>query len=197
VTLLEQRVDADAAAARAAALARRAREMLLAGAIVAAVGVAAAAVGRGQVAASLLFGAAVGVSLAGLARGDREKLLTRVVAQGDAHRHVEATRFAATLLARRHRFAEALERAAAVGRPGVHDLTHTRPDRAMAVREQLLGLAAAFRDERALIAPASAALCRRMLCEAAVSPLYNPQLPEEDLSRVLQLIASGVRTPRG
>ena len=42
------------------------------------------------------------------------------------------------------------------------------------------------------VAPASAALCRRMLCEAAVSPLYNASLSEEDLARLLRAISAGV-----
>jgi hypothetical protein len=198
VTVLEQRIDADAAAERAAALARRAREMIIAAALVGIVGIAAAVLGRGQVSASLLLGAAVGIAIAALARGDRQKLLTRIVAQGDGERCADAMRLAADLVRgpRRRRLAAGLERAASVARPGVHDYTHVRPDRAFAARAELLALAAAFRDDDATIAPASAALCRRMLCEAASSPLYNPRIPEDELARLLRTIASGIRTRR-
>ena len=199
MSLLEQRIDADAAAERSAVLARRAREMVLAAALVAVAGIAAAVLGRGQLAASLLLGAAVGVAVAAVARGDRQKLLTRLVAQGDGERCAAARRLAADLVAgpRRRRLAAGLERAASVARLGIHEYTHVRPDRAFSARTELLQLAAAFRDDDATIAPVSAALCRRMLCEGAVSPLYNPRIPEDELARLLRAIAAGIKTHRG
>jgi hypothetical protein len=183
-----------AASARLEALRRRIRELAVAIVLLSAAGVASAATAHGQVATSLLFAAAVGVAVVALSRGERVHLLTRLVAQGDAERVPEAALFARELVgpARRARLARGLERAAAAGRPGVHDFTHVWPERAYRTRDELLRLASAFRDRTVAVAPASAALCRRMLCEAAVSPLYNASLSEEELARLLRAISAGV-----
>ena len=190
----EPPLDLGTASARLEALRRRTRDLTAAAAVLVGVGIAAAALGRGQTAASLLLAATFGVAVAALWRGERVHLLTRLVAQGDAERVDEAASFARELVAppRRERLARGLERAAAAGRPGAHDYTHVWPDRAHRTCDELLRLAAAFRDRTVTVAPPSAALCRRMLCEAAVSPLYNPKLPEEELARLLRAIDAGL-----
>jgi hypothetical protein len=179
---------------RLEALHRRARETV-GGAIALAFAAAVATViGHDQLAFSFGFGAAVGLAVAYLARVERSNLLTRLVAQGDAGLFAEAEAYARRLAAApmRLRLARGLERAAAAGRPGLHEYTWVRPERVFDVREELLRLAAAFRDLAVGVTPMSAALCRRMLCEAAVSPLYNPQIPETELARLLRVIAGGI-----
>jgi len=144
--------------------------------------------------APFAFGAALGFAIAYLAGAERSHLLTRLVAQGDAGLLAEAEAFARKLSApgMRLRLARGLERAATAGQPGLHEYTWVRPERVFDIRKELLRLAAGFRDLAIPVSPASAALCRRMLCEAAVSPLYNPKIPEAELARLLRVIAAGV-----
>ena len=187
-------VDLGHARARLETLARRARDLLGGSAVFSAAGAAATAAGHPQLAFSFAFGAALAGAFWYLARCERAHLLTRLVAQGDALLVGEAEVFARKLAAppMRLRLARRLERAAEAGRPGVHEYTWARPERVFDIREELLHLAAGFRDLALAVTPASAALCRRMLCEAAASPLYNPKIPETELARLLRVIGDGL-----
>jgi hypothetical protein len=187
-------VDLPHARARLETLARRARDLLGGSAVFSVAGAAAAAAGHPQLAFSFAFGAALAGAFWYLARSERAHLLTRLVAQGDAALVGEAEVFARKLAAppMRLRLARGLERAAESGRPGVHEYTWVRPERVFDIREELLRLAAGFRDLAVGVTPASAALCRRMLCEAAASPLYNPKIPETELARLLRVIGDGL-----
>jgi hypothetical protein len=187
-------VDLGHARARLETLARRSRDLLGGSALFSMVGAVAAAVGHPQLAFSFAFGAALAAAFWYLARSERAHLLTRLVAQGDALLVGEAEVFARKLAAppMRLRLARGLERAAEAGRPGVHEYTWARPERVFDIREELLHLAAGFRDLAVAVTPASAALCRRMLCEAAASPLYNPKIPETELARLLRVIGDGL-----
>jgi hypothetical protein len=186
-------VELGHARARLETLGRRHRELLMGSAILALASLVVALLGRSQLAFSLAFGAAVGLAFAYLARSERAHLLTRLVAQGDDSLFHEAEAFARKLLAppMRLRLARGLERAAEAGRPGVHEYTWMRPERVYDLREELLRLAAGFRDLGLAVTPASAALCRRMICEPVASPLYNPKIPEAELARLLAVIAAG------
>ena len=186
-------VELGHARGRLETLARRFRDLLAVSAAFALAGAVAAARGHSQLAFSLAFGTAVGLAFAYLARSERSQLLTSLVAQGDASLSQEAEAYARKLLApsMRLRLARGLERAAAAGRPGVHEYTWVRPDRVFDLREELLRLAAGFRDLGVAVTPSAAALCRRMLCEPVVSPLYNPTIPEAELARLLGVIAAG------
>jgi propanediol dehydratase small subunit len=187
-------VDLGHARARLETLGRRARDLLGGSAVFSVAGAVAAAAGRPQLAFSFAFGAALAGAFWYLARSERAHLLTRLVAQGDAALVGEAEVFARKLAAppMRLRLARGLERAAEAGRPGVHEYTWARPERVFDIREELLHLAAGFRDLAVAVTPASAALCRRMLCEAAASPLYNPKIPETELARLLRVIGDGL-----
>ena len=169
--------------------------------VLALAGAVCAAFEQPQLAFSLAFGPAVGLAFAYLARSERSQLLTRLVAQGDQSLFHEAEAFARKVSAppMRLRLARGLERAAAAGRPGVHEYTWVRPERVFDLREELLRLAAGFRDLGVAVTPASAALCRGLLCDPVVSPLYNPRIPETELERLLGVIAAGFspRSPDG
>ena len=186
-------VDLGWAKTRLDGLARRSRELTFGSICLAAAGIVAAIAGHTQLAFSLTFGAAVGLAFSYLARAECSSLLTRVVAQGDASLVDGAEAWARKLASSpmRLRLARGLERAAASGRPGLHEYTWVRPERAFDAYEELLRLATRFRDLAISVSPVSAALCRRMLCESAASPLYNPKIPEAELARVLGLIAAG------
>lgn len=192
MTLLDDPPEPDALE-RIVRLRRRARDLALASLLLAAFGATVVATGNGKVGVAALVAAAAGVGLAGLVRSERRHELSRLVAaERTASEEVRA--FAAQLVssARRRRLAEGLKRAAAAGRPGLQEFTHVRPDRAHALHDELLELAAAFADPARKVRPASAALCLRLLSEPVASPLYNPQLPEEELERTLRAIRAGI-----
>jgi len=191
MALLDDSLSAVDALERVARLRRRARDVALAASLLAAAGATAASLGHGEIGFAALVGAAVGFGAAGLARAERRTVLTRLVAAGIDGAEVRP--FAAELVSPslRRRLARGLEVAAAAGRPGLHEYTHVRPERAGAVRDDLLELAAAFRNPARPVTPASAALCRRLICEASVSPLYNPALPDQELTRTLRAIGAG------
>jgi len=178
---------------RAAWLRRRARDLTAASALLAVVGVTLAATGRAQAAVAALVGASVGMVAAGLVRSERRRELAQLVAAGlvDAP---DARAFAADIVspARRRRLAKGLRRAARAGEPGLQELTHVRPERAYALHDELLELAAAFADTSRSVRPESAALCRRLLCEPIESPLYNAALPFEELEHALARIRVGI-----
>jgi hypothetical protein len=79
--------------------------------------------------------------------------------------------------------------------PGLHEFAFVHSGRAHAVRSRLERLAERFRDPAEQVSPRSAALCRLLLCEPPVSPLYNPALPPAQLERALDLIAAGFDEP--
>jgi hypothetical protein len=186
-------VELGLAKARLDALARRSRELAAGSLILAAAAFLATWTVGPQLAVSLGFGAAVGLAFSYLVHSERSSLLTLLVAQGDTGRVGEAEAHARKLAApsMRLRLARGLDCAAAAGRPGLDEYTWVIPERAFDFYEELQRLAAAFRDMTVPVTPASAALCRRMLCEAAASPLYNPRIPEAELARLLQAIAAG------
>jgi hypothetical protein len=195
VSLLDQPpLDLEAARARLAHLRAALLHRLLAAVGVAAAGlIALFAVGTSW-GIPLVLGAAAALALAALSRGDRDRLLVRLVAQDDAWRLPEVQAFARRLVLPRGRtrLARGLALAADAGEPGVHEYGTIRPDRASAVVAELRWLAGAIGDLAVPVHPAAAALCRRLLCDAALSPLYNPRVPEEDVRRVVAVIRRGV-----
>jgi hypothetical protein len=193
MALLGDTVELDGSLERLRLLRRRCRDFAGAAALLGGGGITLVALGRADLGAAALIAAAAGLGFSGLATSERANLLTRLVASDLGRGIPEVSAFAHTLTTprRRRRLARGLELAVGAGRPGLHDFTHIRPDRAHPVRPQIADLAAAFRDPSWRVSPASAALCRRLLCEAAVSPLYNPALPEHELVHALEAIASG------
>ncbi|MFN2629447.1 MAG: hypothetical protein ABR569_12550 [Gaiellaceae bacterium] len=174
-------------------LTRRRRQAAAAAALVAVGGAAGFGTGRSAAGAALLVAATFGVAYARLVERERVAVLTRVVASGFADATPETERFGEELVsfARRRRLAEGLARAAAAGRPGLHEFVFVRPERAGAVGRRLEGLAERFRDPAELVSPRSAALCRRLLLEPPASPLYNDTLPAAQLERALDLMEAG------
>jgi hypothetical protein len=191
VLLLDQPpLDVEAARATLAHLRRRAHGLAWCAALLTALGGLLLLRSGGGWGVPVLIGAATAATLAALAHGDRRRLLTRLVAQDDAERLDEVRAFAGQLLSRRERarLARSLAQAAAAGAPGLHELGVIRSDRAHAAAAELSELARTFGDPRVVLQPRAVALCRRLLCDAALSPLYNPNLPESDLARVLAVI---------
>ncbi len=60
--------------------------------------------------------------------------------------------------------------------------------------DQLEALAAEIAMPSARVRPSSAAACRRFLTHAAESPLYNYDVPAEELPAIIERIRSGINT---
>jgi hypothetical protein len=193
MTLLDDQLGPGEALEQVARLARRVRDLWLASAAVGATGAALVALGHGELGFAGLVAGCIGAGGSALLRSERRTLLTRLVAQGSGGDRPEVRAFAAELVSppRRRRLAQGLQLAAGAGLPGPHEYTYVRPERAQSVRDDLLRLAAAFADQSRPVTAASAALCRRLLCEAIASPLYNPAVPDGELARTLRVIGSG------
>ncbi len=187
-----------AASARLAALRHRMMQMLewfaalvvLAGVLLVTESVA--------LAGSVGAGAAAALVIAGLAFDERRRLLLSLVAMGDANSIPEvgalADRFAHDP-AERRRVATSLRTAASAGRPGLAGYRApmiVAPGRVALVAPRLLALADAFGDQRIAVSPPAVALCRCLLTDGVGSPLYNPNLPERELDRVLKVVEAGI-----
>ena len=138
----------------------------------------------------LMIGAAGALGLWGLCRSDRHRFLVLLVAQGDAWALEGVREVAERLLSvrERQRMAHGLRAAAAAGMPGAQVSMMVDPARAADVGDRLVALADRFADPLVKISAQAAAICRRLLCDAQHSPLYNPRIPERDLRRVLDVI---------
>lgn len=178
---------------RAARLAARGRELLAASGLLLVAGGALAASSQPHTAAAVLAAALAGTIGAILARAEQRRELVRLLAAGrTSDPAVDALALELVEPTRRRRLAQGLRRAARAGEPGLQELTHIRPERAHALHQQLLDLATAIADQSRTLRPESAALCRRLLCEPIVSPLYNTNLPIEELEQALHEIRAGV-----
>jgi hypothetical protein len=62
---------------------------------------------------------------------------------------------------------------------------------------QLEALARELAPPSATVEPATAVACRRLLTRPVESPLYNPNLPEEDLRALLIRLGAGITSPAG
>jgi hypothetical protein len=146
---------------------------------------------------SLAVGGAAALGLSALCRADRRLLLLALVAQGDAGSLPEVAALARAVceMRERARLAGGLRAAAHAGRTGAVSTMMVNPARASAAGPRLLALARALEDPGVAVSAPAAALARRLLSEAAWSPLYNPRLPEADLGRVLSVVERGIASP--
>ena len=143
-------------------------------------------------------GAVTALVICALAVDERRRLLLSLVALGDANSLPEVAALAERLAhdpAERRRVAASLRTAARAGRPGVAGYRApmvVAAGRVALVAPRLLALADAIGDERIAVSPPAVALCRRLLTDGVGSPLYNPNLPERELDRVLAVVEAGV-----
>jgi hypothetical protein len=149
-------------------------------------------------AGSVGAGAITALVICGLAVDERRRLLLSLVAMGDANSIPEVGALADRLAhdpAERRRVAASLRTAARAGRMGV--AAYRAPmvvaqGRVARYAPRLLALADAIADERVCVSPPAVALCRRLLTDGAGSPLYNPNLSERELDRVLAAVEAGI-----
>jgi hypothetical protein len=195
VTLLDQpSLDIAEARRRLGALRARGRHRALLGAALLVLGALLCALGTVAVGIPLLVGATAAALFFALGRDNRTRLLVRLVAQDDAWA-IDEVRAAADRLVsvpERRRLAEGLTRAAELATPNRSPASQVDPHRAAAAGPRLLDLAATLGDPAAPVRPPAVALCRRLLSDAVLSPLYNPNLADADLDRVLDRIESAV-----
>jgi len=146
-------------------------------------------------AASVGAGAIAALVICGLALDERRRLLMSLVAIGDANSIPEVRALAERLAhdpAERRRVAAALRTAARAGGIGSRAPMVVAPGRVALYAPRLLALADAIGDERRVVTAPAIALCRRLLSDGAVSPLYNPHLPARELERVLAVVEAGI-----
>jgi hypothetical protein len=149
-------------------------------------------------AGSVGAGAVAALVICGLAVDERRRLLLSLVALGDANSIPEVAALAERLAhdpAERRRVAASLRTAARASRPGVAGYRApmvVAPGRIALYAPRLLALADAIGDQRVSVSPPAVALCRRLLTDGVGSPLYNANLPERELDRVLALVEAGV-----
>jgi hypothetical protein len=121
-----------------------------------------------------------------------------LVAMGDATSIPEVAALAERLAhdpAERRRVAASLRTAASAGRPGgigSRAPMIVAPGRVAMYAPRLLAVADAIGDERISVSPPAVALCRRLLTDGVGSPLYNPNLSERELERVLAAVEAGI-----
>jgi hypothetical protein len=151
-------------------------------------------VGSRNLAFAVGDGAVAAVVVGGLAVDERRRLLLGLVVQGDATSIPEVGALADRLAhdpAERRRIAVALRAAACRDRAGQMGATINHR-RVAACAPRLLAVADAVADQHRVVAPSSVALCRTLLTDGAGSPLYNPNLPERELDRMLAVVEAGI-----
>lgn len=139
--------------------------------------------------APLFIGGLVVGALGARAMWHRWDLLERLSGERDAHVIAEVLAFASreATLDRRRSFAALIR----------SRLRETWDPRVLAVAPELEALAVELEDADLTLDPASAVACMRLLSDVSRSPLFNRELPTEDLrSRVLH-IRSGFRSAGG
>jgi hypothetical protein len=146
--------------------------------------------GTEEIGIPLLIGAAAAALLVGLGRDDRRRLLVRLVAQDDAWAIDEVPSAAERLVSppERRRLAGGLRNAAAAAVPRHAEFSLVDPFRATATAERLRRLASTVGDLAVPMRPPGAALCRRLLSEGRLSPLYNPNLADAELDLLIDRI---------
>jgi hypothetical protein len=155
-------------------------------------------VGSPGLAISVAVGAVAAVAIGALAVDDRRRMVLALVAQGDANSIPEVRALADRLAgdpSERHRVATSLRTAARAKGVGGRAPMLVAPGRVTAYAPRLLALADAIEDPRRTVSPPAVAMCRGLLCDGASSPLYNPNLSEHDLDRVLRAVEAGIAPP--
>jgi hypothetical protein len=142
-------------------------------------------------ATALLITAAICAAATAWANDVRVEYLERLAIDRDAYEIPAVRRFGERLTApvERRRLATGL--ICAVERAGGH-FELTAPGRMDACASELRDLAEQLCDRRTRVAPTSVATCRRLIGRTAESPLYNEDLPAEDLTAALFRIRAGI-----
>jgi hypothetical protein len=182
--------DVDMAAADVERSRHRTRRCLVTGGVVAAIAVTVVPMSSGF-AITLGVGASLQLSAAVLLWLSRRERIERLALDPSAYAIPDVARFGARVCALRER-----RRLAAF----IDAVVHSRGSplelhlvaRAAVYGQQLDTLARELASPAARVEPAVAVACRRLLTRPVESPLYNPNLPEEDLRALLLRIRAGI-----
>jgi hypothetical protein len=127
-------------------------------------------------------------------RCDRRELIERLALGPAAYMIPAVTSFGSRVAAlrERERLATGIRSVACEPeRPGSFHLA----DRARALAPEFETVAQEFARPAATVQAPVAVACRRLLTRPVQGPLYNPNLPEEDLAALLRCIRSGIAAP--
>jgi hypothetical protein len=124
----------------------------------------------------------------------RRELLARLALNPNAYVLPDVQRYGDQLVAPRgrERLAASLERLLShAGTPASYCIG----ERVNKYRGQIEALADSLRAPRTQVEPTSVALCWQLLTRAAESPLYNGNIPADDLGFQVQRIQAGISRP--
>lgn len=175
-------------------LGRGCRALRLTGLVLTGAGIGLLVAQAQHVGIALIVGAGTAFVLSAISASDRDQLLIELILQGDAA-SIEGVPQLAERLCRdreRRRLAAGLRAAARAGRPGIQGLVTVDPARAADVAERLTALANSIGNPAVSISFTAIALGNALLRDPVRSPLYNPNVPERELSRVLDTIERGM-----
>lgn len=182
--------EVEVAAADVDRVLHRAVRWLIAGGVVAVIAAAAVPFSPGF-AIALAVGAALQLSISAVLWLSRRERIERLALDPSAYVIPAVARFGARMCALRERRRLAASIDAVVHQRG-HPLELHLVARAATCAQQLEMLARELASPAARFEPATAVACRRLLTRPVESPLYNPNLPEEDLRALLLRIRAGI-----
>ena len=182
--------EVEQAAAGVEGLRSGARRSLAAGGVLAVIAAAAGTFSH-WFAVALAVGAVVELALAAVRWLRCRERVERLALEPAAYVIPEVARLGARVsaLRERRRLAQCLE---AIVHERGHPLELHLVIRATSYAQHLEGLARELASPATRIEPAMAVACRRLITRPVESPLYNPNLPEEDLRAVLLRIQAGI-----
>jgi hypothetical protein len=182
--------DLEAAARELRARQRVTREAAV-GALVCAVLASGASLVSGSASVALAAGAATAALLAAAQHGARRDAIARLALDSAAYALPEVRRYGARLVGTAER-----ERLAAWMREIVRDSdvpgNWYLGDRVVRHAGQLESLARDLMAAHVGVRPASVVACHRLLTHAAESPLYNPDVPADELPAAIERIRRGL-----
>jgi hypothetical protein len=181
--------DVETAALRLERLRQRTLRWLLAGAVVLAIGIAAAPFWR-SFAIAMVIGALLELAIALALWLRRRERIERLALEPAAYAIPAVARFGDRVcgLSERRRLAASIRSLVSERQPlDVHLVA-----RASRFAQQLEALARQLAAPAAHVEPATAVACRRLVTRPVESPLYNPNLTDEDLRALLLRIQAGI-----
>ncbi len=182
--------DVDTAAAQIESWRHRVRHCVIASVVVAAVATAAVPFSS-SFAIALAVGVILQLSLGGMLWLFRRERIEKLALDPAAYAIPAVARFGARVSApcARRQLARSIH--ALVHERG-HSLELHLVVRAASYTSQLETLARELASPSTRVEPAIAVACRRLITRPVESPLYNPNLPEEDLRALLLRIRAGI-----
>jgi hypothetical protein len=149
-----------------------------------------------KAAAALGGGAGLLVVVALAVRDRRRELVGRLAVDPDAYVIPDVARYGARAAAPAQvaSLSDWLREAVATCGEGN---TWYAEDRVLAFRTEIATLASELGAPGILVSPHSAVECTRLLTRTVESPLYNPQLPPENLRAAIFRIRAGISSPHG